>query len=167
MPITVALEGGLGCTSLEEEQRRPWGLSGQAGSERLTEKKRQIDCLVIMGMKAYCSSLTTQTQAQDNNTQICMVHVVETPVCEYYNYILMASMDTFQFASIFNSFSEWVAFYLAIAVQEWLIRRYLIIYMVNLNCEFSFLICYSEELHIHVIKYLNSNALQVFPLRMN
>lgn len=69
MPITVALEGGLGCTSLEEEQRRPWGLSGQAGSERLTEKKRQIDCLVIMGMK------TTQTQAQDNNTHICMVHV--------------------------------------------------------------------------------------------
>lgn len=75
MPITVALEGGRGCTSLEEEQRRPWGLSGQAGSERLTEKKRQIDCLVIMGMKAYCSSLTTQTQAQDNNTHICMVHV--------------------------------------------------------------------------------------------
>lgn len=79
----------------------------------------------------------------------------------------MASVDTFQFASIFNSFSEWVAFYLAIAVQEWQIRRYLIIYMVNLNREFSFLICYSEELHIHVIKYLNNNALQVFPLRMN
>lgn len=77
----------------------------------------------------------------------------------------MASMDMFQFASIFNSFSEWVAFYLAIAVQEWQIRR--IIYMVNLNCEFSFLICYSEELHIHAIKYLNNNALQVFPLCMN
>lgn len=79
----------------------------------------------------------------------------------------MASMDTFQFASIFNSCSEWVAFNLAIAVQEWQIRTYLIIYMVNLNCEFSFLISYSEELHIHAIKYLNNNALQAFPLCMN
>lgn len=38
MPIIVALEGVLACTSLGEEHRGPWGLSGQAG-ERQTERQ--------------------------------------------------------------------------------------------------------------------------------
>ena len=77
MPIIVALEGVLACTSLGEEHRGPWGLLGQAG-KRWTDRQRGSERLTAegMGMIAHCSYLTTQ----NTNTDITIpksTHAIE------------------------------------------------------------------------------------------